>query len=549
MKALKGQQVLVLGLGESGQAMVRWCLRHGALVRAWDSRQDSPHLTALKSQHPQVDIRSDALSEPFLNGVQRIFKSPGLAPNDGRIAPAMQWAAQHRVPVQGELSLFSEALSDLKEEIQYSPKVLAITGTNGKTTTTSMTRHLIDRVGLRVVEAGNIGPTMLDTLSQGLDLEGAVKPHPASAKQALELQVVERLPLDTPQAQDETSRSASFQHLPEVWVLELSSFQLHEIQGFDPSAAVVLNISEDHLDWHGTINAYAQDKARIYGDSAVMVVNQDEPLVTAMIPASKPGVGRFAKPVHRQVVRFGLSAPTRPGDFGLVTENAVAWLVRALPNEEPVSRSRSAPLDEPVHLQRLLPVDAMRVRGRHNASNAMAALALATAIGCPLGPILYGLRDYGGEPHRVEYVATVQGIEAFDDSKGTNVGATLAAVNGLSQERPHSKLVLILGGEGKGQNFTPLIEPLRRCARAVALIGREAPGLSQLLEKTGLTLACHDTLQAATRWAFSQAQTGDAVLLSPACASLDMFTNYVHRAEVFVDEVRALLLETGEVSA
>jgi UDP-N-acetylmuramoylalanine--D-glutamate ligase len=195
-----------------------------------------------------------------------------------------------------------------------------------------------------------------------------------------------------------------------------------------------------------------------------------------------------------------------------------------------------------------MPADALRLRGRHNAANALAALALASAIGCPLAPMLHGLREYRGEPHRVEHVASVHGIDFFDDSKGTNVGASVAAIDGLGADRAPARLVLLLGGDGKGQDFTPLAAPLARHARAVATLGRDAAQIEAVLGETEVPLERHATLQAATRWAFAQARPGDAVLLSPACASLDMFRNYGHRAEVFVAEVRAIALDQGEVA-
>ncbi|MES2088866.1 MAG: UDP-N-acetylmuramoyl-L-alanine--D-glutamate ligase, partial [Pseudomonadota bacterium] len=348
-----------------------------------------------------------------------------------------------------------------------------------------------------------------------------------------------------------------FDVLPEVWVLELSSFQLDGVSNFDPSAAVVLNVTQDHLDWHGSMAAYAAAKARIYGKHAIMVINRDDPAVVAMVPAPeviKSGVkGRPAKTVHRQVVNFGLEAPQRPGDFGLVVEGGMAWLVRAL-EADPTIKRKKGDTEEDLILQRLMPADALRIRGRHNASNALAALALATAVGCPLAPMLHGLREYRGEPHRVEHVATLAGIDVIDDSKGTNVGATVAALHGLGSDLSPGKLVLILGGDGKGQDFSPLVDPVGRFARAVALIGRDAPALRDTLVDVTtlggapLPMQVHESLEAATRWAFEQAQSGDAVLLSPACASLDMFRNYGHRAQVFVDTVRELAIERGEVA-
>jgi UDP-N-acetylmuramoylalanine--D-glutamate ligase len=259
--------------------------------------------------------------------------------------------------------------------------------------------------------------------------------------------------------------------------------------------------------------------------------------------------GRAAKTVARKVVRFGLDAPREPGDFGLVVENGMAWLVRAHERDETLVQSSRKKDQEPVeiHLQRLMPADALRIRGRHNAANALAALALATAAGLPLAPMLHGLREYAGEPHRVEYLRNVGAVEAYDDSKGTNVGATVAALTGLGADKLPSKLVVILGGDGKGQDFAPLAGPVATHVRAAALIGRDAPAIEQALTATGVPMARHDTLEAATRWCFTQAQPGDAVLLSPACASLDMFRNYAHRAQVFADTVALLSEEQGEV--
>ena len=340
---------------------------------------------------------------------------------------------------------------------------------------------------------------------------------------------------------------------PEVWVLELSSFQLDGVTGFVPDAAVVLNLSDDHLDWHGTMADYAAAKARVYGPpdgQTLMVVNRDDPLVEAMVPAPVAAKARFAKPVARPVIRFGLDAPRRPGDYGLVTQNGMAWLVRALEADETLRRGRKgADEEEEIHLQHLMPADALRVRGRHNAANALAALALAGAVGCSLAPMLHALRDYAGEPHRVQFITSVQGVDAFDDSKGTNVGATVAAIDGLGADREPARLVLILGGDGKGQDFRPLRAPLERHARAVATLGRDAPAIEAVLGDTGLPMQRHASLEEATRWALGQARPGDALLLSPACASLDMFRNYGHRAEVFAAEVLRLAAELGEVAA
>ncbi len=520
MTALQDANVLVLGLGASGLAMAQWCARSGAKVRVWDSRlqtpQSPPQAEVLAASVPQAEQLAGPLDAALLSGVQRIFKSPGLAPGDERIAPLLAAAAAQGIAVEGELDLFVHALADLKAERGYAPRVLAITGTNGKTTTTAMTALLARRAGRRVAMAGNIGPTMLATLAQALDAETASTSDP----------------------------------LPEVWVLELSSFQLHGVTAFEPSAATVLNLTQDHLDWHGTMDAYGADKARVFGSQATVVINRDDPLVAQLVPApiaAKPaGRSRTPKPVPRVIVRFGLDAPRHPGDFGLVVENGMAWLVRAL-EADPTLKRRAGDAEE-IHLQRLMPADALRVRGRHNAANALAALALASAIGCTLAPMLHALREYSGEPHRVRPVGSVGDVEAFDDSKGTNVGATVAALNGVGADRAPAKLVVILGGEGKGQDFTPLAAPVRRHARAVALIGRDAPIIERALAGCGVAMQRFDSLEAATRWSFAEAQPGDAVLLSPACASLDMFRNYAHRAEVFVAEVQALASESGAIA-
>ncbi|WPG38540.1 UDP-N-acetylmuramoyl-L-alanine--D-glutamate ligase [Variovorax sp. EBFNA2] len=376
----------------------------------------------------------------------------------------------------------------------YTPAVLAISGTNGKTTVTSLTGQLVERAGKTVAVAGNIGPTLLDTLAAHIDA-------------------------DT---------------LPEVWVLELSSFQLDGVQGFEPTAATVLNLTQDHLDWHGDMPAYAAAKARIFGAKGLMILNRDDAGVMAMLPP--PVRVKLQRPQIRTHVTFGGAMPLRPGDYGIERINGVSWLVRALEADETQKRKRGAVVEEEIFFQRLMPADALRIRGRHNAMNALAALALASAADCPLGPMLYGLREYRGEPHRVEPIAIVDDVEFFDDSKGTNVGATVAALSGLGEER---RVVVILGGEGKGQDFEPLADPVRQYARAVVLIGRDAPLIEAALATTGVSLKHAGSMEEAVKLAAARAHPGDAVLLSPACASFDMFKDYAHRAEVFCEAVEA----------
>ncbi len=595
MLYLNNLTVLILGLGDSGLAMARWCARCGSTVRVADTRELPPQAATLAQDVPAATLHH-GLDPALLDGVNLVLKSPGLSPLAPDVSTLLMAAQEQGIPVRGELSLFASALADLQQTLRYQPKVLAITGTNGKTTTTSLTAQLVQRAGLRVGMAGNIGPTLLDTLREAL----AQEPEPTAEADAdvvvpeaasIVLDDMAGVVAETTEADeavaptDETPvegesaepglvddadaplveltppppRAPVFQVLPEVWVLELSSFQLDGVNHFEPSASVVLNITQDHLDWHGSMPAYAQAKANIYGKTATMVINRDDPVVEAMVPAPemvKSGVrGRPAKLVERHVVRFGLDAPRRPGDFGLVTEAGMSWLVRAREADPTLKRKKGEA--EEIILQRLMPADALRIRGRHNAANALAALALTTAIDLPLAPMLHGLREYRGEPHRVEVVAKVGGIDAIDDSKGTNVGATVAALMGLGEDLAPAKLVVILGGDGKGQDFAPLAEPVIRFARAVALIGRDAAAIEHVLQGAdrladargvNIAMARHDSLEAATRWAFDQANEGDAVLLSPACASLDMFRNYGHRAQVFIDTVRQIAADRGEVA-
>ncbi len=538
MKDLRDTTVLVLGLGDSGLAMARWCARFGANVRVWDSRWGStsapPQAAALVELVPAARRIEGPLTPQALEGVQRVLKSPGLAPLDQRIAPLLKQAHEAGVLVQGELELFNQALRDLRADHGYAPKIVAITGTNGKTTTTAMAAQLIARAGKRVAMAGNIGPTLLQTLTDALPAQWLG----AGAG-----------------AQGEALASDLAAALPEVWVLELSSFQLDGVSDFEPDAATVLNLTEDHLDWHGDMARYTAAKARIFGLRTLRVLNRDDANVARLAPEpaaplpARRGAAKVRAAPAPEVVWFGLAAPQRVGDFGLIVEGGMAWLALAQGDEDQPKRGAARAGEAELHLQRLMPADAMRVRGRHNAANALAALALARAIGCALAPMLHGLREYQGEPHRVQHLGSVAEVDFFDDSKGTNVGATVAALNGLGADKAPAKLVVILGGDGKGQDFAPLREPVRRHVRAVATIGRDAPRVEAVLVGLDLGIARHETLEVATRWCFEQARPGDAILLSPACASLDMFRNYGHRAEVFAQAYRELANERGEVSA
>jgi UDP-N-acetylmuramoylalanine--D-glutamate ligase len=498
MSRLQDQHVLILGLGASGLAMARWCARSGAQVTVADTREAPPQLAALQRDLPAAQFASGPFNAAMVEGtdIRVVFRSPGLAPTETAIV--FEAARDLGLWVGGELDLFSQALADLKDSQGYAPQVLAITGTNGKTTVTSLTGQLVQRAGKTVAVAGNIGPSLLDTLSTQLDTDA----------------------------------------LPEVWVLELSSFQLDGETAFEPSAATVLNITQDHLDWHGSMASYVQAKSRIFGQRSLMVLNREDPLVMGLLP--EPVRVKLQRPVIRSHVTFGGNMPQRPGDFGIEEVNGMVWLVRALEADE--TRKKRKGEEEEIHIQRLMPADALRIRGRHNAINALAALALTCSAGCALGPVLYGLREYRGERHRVEPIGIFNDVEFFDDSKGTNVGATVAALNGLGADR---KVVIILGGEGKGQDFSPLAAPVARHARAVVLIGRDAPLIRAALEDCEVPLVQATSMADAVALANGKAHAGDAVLMSPACASFDMFDNYEHRAAVFVQAVVDLASAAG----
>src|SRR5471032_1098595 len=430
--------VLVLGLGESGLAMTRWCARHGCRLRVADTRATPPNLSELAVHGIDADFVGGAFTPALLDGgIEIVAISPGLSPLADDLRPLLDAARERGVPVWGELELFAQALKSLGAN-GYAPKVIAITGTNGKTTTTALTGLLCERAGKTVAVAGNISPAMLDKLSEAIDNTA----------------------------------------LPDVWVLELSSFQLETAHSFAPDAAAVLNITQDHLDWHGGLDAYAAAKGRIFGEKTVRVLNRDDARTMAL------GSGNPAL-----VVTFGLNEPKRLGDYGLLRENGIAWLAqgndRDLSDEPaPTRRRKSEVAAEPnVYSKRLMPVDVLRVRGLHNAANAL---------------------------------------------------------DGLAQ-----KTLLIAGGDGKGQDFSPLAAPVARWCRAVMLIGRDAPRIREALADTDVPLHDHATLEAATQAAAKLAEPGDAVLLSPACASFDMFKNYAHRADVFRQAVADIAAERG----
>ncbi|MFV0282616.1 MAG: UDP-N-acetylmuramoyl-L-alanine--D-glutamate ligase [Castellaniella sp.] len=488
---------LILGLGETGVAAARWCAARGARLRVLDTREQPGGLDDLRTDGIDVDLRlgAGAMTAGALDEVHTLVLSPGLNPHEAPVAGLLAEARERKIEILGEIELFARALADLRAQ-GYAPALLAVTGTNGKTTVTALTRHLVAASGRRVRAAGNISPAALASLKDALD-QG---------------------------------------ELPDVWVLELSSFQLEATSTLAPDAATVLNVTQDHLDWHGSMQAYAAAKARLLDMARIAVVNRDDPLVREMV----------SDLADERVRGFGVDAPALAGDGGLLTQQGLVWLaaapeVEADPAVQPPVRRRRAVREEAptrrpaATAQALMPVEALRIRGTHNALNALAALILGRAIGLDWAPMLHALRSYRGEAHRTEFVRAIAGVDFIDDSKGTNVGATLAALKGLG--RP---VVLIAGGLGKGQDFSPLAPAVRAHARTVLLIGQDGPLIGQALADCGVPLQSCATLEDAVGRGLTLAQPGDAVLLSPACASMDMFRNYAHRSACFVEAVRAL---------
>lgn len=499
MKNIQNKKVLILGLGVSGLAMARWCSRYGAEVTIADTRTEPPQYNILKKNLPNIKfICSEFESNLILNdSYDLLLISPGIKPKD--VEDISLIAIANNIIIANELILFTNALASLKESQSYSPCILAITGTNGKTTVTALTGKLVECTGKKVVVAGNIGPSLLDTLIEKSDLN----------------------------------------ELPEVWVLELSSFQLHAAQAFEPTVGVVLNLSQDHLDWHGSMDEYARVKSLIFGKKAIMMLNRDDSAVMEMLLQADHSKN------SRKIITFGADMPKRAGDFGLELIDGIAWLVKAIGVEETVSKRRnlSANIKEEIYIQRLLPAEALKIHGKHNMLNALVALSLSELANCKIASILYALREYRGEPHRVESIGVIRGVEYFDDSKGTNIGATVAALNGLGADR---KVVVILGGESKEQDFLPLLKPVNQYARSVILIGKDKLLILASLRDSIIPIQIADTMLEAVSIAFEQACNGDAVLLSPACASFDMFDNYEHRGRVFCAAVKQIANQLDE---
>jgi len=468
---------LVIGLGDTGASCVRWLLEHDANVRATDSRQEPPHAQHLREAFPEVSLSLGEFQAADFDWADLIVVSPGVALS----TPEIQRAIAAGKDVAGDVELFARAIRGSRA------KVIAITGSNGKSTVTSLVGHLCAAVGLDTVVAGNIGLPVLDALDNR-ETTGSLPPSTATPN------------LD-----------------PDVWVLELSSFQLETTSSLCADAATVLNISQDHMDRYVNLEDYAAAKARIFGVTSgnhpAAVEAEEQPVCVQVLNQDDPRVMAMARPDLRQTTFSIALPPLVTADYGLTLRKERLWLCQG---------------DEA-----LLPVDKLTIAGLHNAANALAALALCRAIGLPYEGLVPALKTFAGLPHRVQRVVEVDQRTFYDDSKGTNVGATAAALQGFTLP-----VVLIVGGDGKGQDFSPLREAVKN-VRAVVQIGRDGPQIAAVI---GDACPVHraESMPEAVQLAFELSQPGDAILLSPACASWDMFRNYAHRAEVFIDAALTL---------
>jgi UDP-N-acetylmuramoylalanine--D-glutamate ligase len=448
---LKDRCVVVLGLGITGLSAARWAVRRGARVRVADTRADPPCAAQLRSELPQVQLTIGPIGDATLSGAQTLVISPGLAKDQ----PAIRDAVARGAELVGDVELFARALPP-------GQKILAITGTNGKTTVTVLTAELLRAAGLLATTLGNIGEPVLDVLSTFE--QGA--------------------------------------RWPDVLVIELSSFQLETTSSLKPVAATVLNVTENHLDRYASLVEYAAAKARIFRGGGEQILNRDDARSLAM---ARPG---------RSVQTFGAGVPQGEHEWGLVERSGAPWL------------ARGGGL--------LLAADELTLLGRHNALNALAALALTSTVAKIDQKTLAALTAFRGLPHRMERVADIAEVRFVNDSKGTTVAATLAALDGIG--RP---VVLIAGGDGKGQNFAALKPAVAAHCRAVVLLGRDAPALAAALSGITPVVEFAPALEVAVGRAIALARPGDVVLLSPACASLDMFRDYVDRGERFKAAVAA----------
>ncbi|WP_341962318.1 UDP-N-acetylmuramoyl-L-alanine--D-glutamate ligase [Pseudomonas sp. RC10] len=437
---------IVVGLGKSGMSLVRFLANRGVAFAVADTRENPPELATLRRDYPQVEVRCGELDVEFLCRADELYVSPGLA----LATPALQQAAARGVKLSGDIELFAR---------NAKAPIVAISGSNAKSTVTTLVGEMAAAAGKRVAVGGNLGTPALDLLSDDVEL----------------------------------------------YVLELSSFQLETTDHLGAEVATVLNISEDHMDRYSGLPAYHLAKHRIFRGARQVVVNRQDAL-------SRPLIGEGVP-----CWTFGLNKPDING-FGLREENGEKYLTFQFEN--------------------LMPVSELKIRGAHNQANALSALALGHAAGLPFEPMLQALRSFGGLVHRCQWLRERQGVSYYDDSKATNVGAALAAIEGLGEDIP-GKLILIAGGEGKGADFSGLKAPVAAHCRAVVLIGRDAELIASALGDS-VPLLRIKTLEEAVQRAAEWAQEGDAVLLAPACASFDMFKNFEVRGQMFAQAVRDL---------
>lgn len=437
---------IVVGLGKSGMSLVRFLAQQGVRFAVADTRANPPELATLQRDYPQVEVRCGELDVGFLCRASELYVSPGLA----IATPALQAAAARGVKLYGDIELFAR---------HAKAPIIAITGSNAKSTVTTLVGEMAAAAGKQVAVGGNLGTPALDLLN------------------------------------DEV----------EMYVLELSSFQLETTEQLNAAVATCLNVSEDHMDRYAGMPQYHLAKHRIFRGAKQVVVNRDDalsrPLIADQVPCWEFGLG---KPDFKR--------------FGLIEEGGEKHLA--------------------FQFEALLPTAALKIRGAHNQSNALAALALGHAAGLPMAPMLQTLQSFAGLAHRCQWVRELRGVSYYDDSKATNVGAALAAIEGLGADIA-GKLVLIAGGDGKGADFSALQAPVARFCRAVVLLGRDAELLAAALGDAA-PLVRVATLDEAVQRAASLAETGDAVLLSPACASLDMFKNFEERGRLFAQAAEGL---------
>jgi UDP-N-acetylmuramoylalanine--D-glutamate ligase len=448
---------VVVGLGKTGASCLRYFAKRGIAAVATDSRRTPPGLAELGAIADSLDLRLGGFDMSLLDGASQVLISPGVSLDE----PIAHAARARRIPVLGDVELFARHVQ---------APVIGITGTNGKSTVTTLVACMAAAAGRRVLAGGNLGVAALDLLEQPV---------------------------------------------PDLYVLELSSFQLETTSSLRLMAAVVLNVTADHLDRYPSVAAYALAKSRIFAHAATVVLNADDPLVSAMRgAATRARAGAEVRTVTFSIASAGASADGRRADFSLLRDGANTFLAR--------------------HGAALLDTARMKISGLHNAANALAALALGEAAGLPMPTMLEALESFPGLPHRSQWIADAAGVRYVDDSKGTNVGATMAAVAGMP-----GPLVMIAGGQGKGQDFAPLAQAFRGKVRHAVLMGKDAAVLAAALEGV-CTVETVASMPDAVAAAARMARAGDTVLLSPACASLDMFRDYGHRGDVFAAAVRNL---------